>query len=126
MKSLTLAAIAMLALSACGDGGTPTPPQYPGGDYAAVLVSPNALEGAALIELTGTGITGVRRNGSYVASSTIPGGYRVVLIRSFPGTLDFIVTLAPGSAVTERRREGPARSRDRQSRRSRGSGPGPW
>ena len=92
---------AALALGACGE--RLTPPLSPGGDYAAVLVSPNPLEGSALIELTGPGILDVRRNSSYVTSSTIAGGRRVVIIRSSPGRLDFIVSIAPGGALPSAR-----------------------
>lgn len=69
-----------------------------------MLVSPNPLEASALIELTGPGILDVRRtNSSYVTSSTTASGRRVVIIRSFPGTLDFIVSVAPGGALPSAR-----------------------
>jgi hypothetical protein len=85
----------LLALAAC-DGGT-EPPEPAGGDYAAVLQSPNGAEAAAHLELTGAGIEDVQSSGTaYLASSVVNGGRRVVIVRSQPGTVEFRVRMAEG------------------------------
>ncbi|HLM67290.1 MAG TPA: hypothetical protein VK358_07180 [Longimicrobium sp.] len=85
----------LLALAAC-DGGT-EPPEPAGGNYSAVLQSPNGAEAAAHLELTGAGIEDVRSTGAaYLASSVVNGGRRVVIVPSQPGTVEFHVRMAQG------------------------------
>jgi hypothetical protein len=84
----------LLALAAC-DGGT-EPPEPAGGDYTAVLRSPNGAEAAAHLELTGAGIEDVQSPSAYLASSAVSGGRRVVIVRNQPGTLEFRVRMAEG------------------------------
>lgn len=97
LRSILLIAPAVLALAACGDGGGTEPPPPAGGDYNAVLQSPNGSESAALLELTGEGIVAVRSTGAFIASSPISGGRRVVLVRGTPGQLDFRITMSAGN-----------------------------
>jgi hypothetical protein len=85
---------ALLVLAAC-DGGTDTPGPA-GGDYAAVLQSPNGPEAAAQLELTGAGIEDVQSSTAFLASSPVSGGRRVVIVRPQPGTLEFRVRMAEG------------------------------
>ncbi|HST58359.1 MAG TPA: hypothetical protein VLK84_06725 [Longimicrobium sp.] len=87
---------ALLALAAC-DGGTDVP-EPAGGDYDAVLQSPNGAEAAAALELSGTGIEDVQSSTAFLQSSAVSGGRRVVLVRSQPGTLEFRVRMAEGQA----------------------------
>jgi hypothetical protein len=96
LPTLRFAAAALLALAAC-DGGTEPPPPA-GGDYDAVLQSPNGAESAAQLELTGAGIEDVQADSAYLASSPVSGGRRVVIVRAQPGTLRFRVRMAQGQA----------------------------
>jgi hypothetical protein len=95
LPSILLIAPALLALSACDGGGTEPPP--PGGDYNAVLQGPTAMESAALLELTGTGIEDVQSSTALLATSPVSGGRRVVLVKEVPGTIEFRVRVAPGN-----------------------------
>jgi len=90
---------ALVALAACERGGGITPPPQTGGSYAAVLQSPSSDEGAALLELAGTGIEEVTASGMFLASTPIEGGRRVVIVRSTPGRLEFRVRMAQGASA---------------------------
>lgn len=94
LRSILLSAPALLALAAC-DGGT-EPPEPAGGEYLAVLQSPNGAEAAAHLQLTGTGIEDVRADSAYLASSAVSGGRRVVIVRAQPGRVQFRVRMAQG------------------------------
>lgn len=95
LPSIRLAAPALLlALAAC-DGGT-EPPEPAGGEYTALLRSPNGVEAAAHLELTGAGIEEVRSASAYLASSVVSGGRRVVIVNNQPGALEFRVRMAEG------------------------------
>lgn len=86
----------LLALAACDGGGTETPAPA-GGDYTAVLQSPNGAEAAAHLELTGAGIEDVQAAGvAFLASSPVNGGRRVVVVRNQPGTIEFRLRMAEG------------------------------
>jgi hypothetical protein len=87
---------ALLALAAC-DGGTDVP-EPAGGDYTAVLQSPNGAEAAAQLELSGAGIEDVQSSTAFLSSSAMSGGRRVVLVRAQAGTLEFRVRMAEGQA----------------------------
>lgn len=89
-----LAVPVLLALAAC-DGGTDVP-EPAGGEYDAVLQSPNGPEAAAQLELSGAGIEDVRSSTAFLASSPVSGGRRVVIVRQQPGTLEFRVRMAEG------------------------------
>lgn len=97
---LLLLTPALLALAAC-DGGTDAGPQ--GGDYTAVLQSPNGAEAAAHLELTGAGIEDVQSTSAFLASGAVNGGRRVVLVRRQPGTLEFRVRMADGQGPPDAR-----------------------
>lgn len=94
LSPLRLILPALLALAAC-DGGTDTPGPA-GGDYDAVLRSPNGAEAAAQLELSGPGIEDVQSSTAFLASSPVSGGRRVVIVRQQPGTLEFRVRMAEG------------------------------
>ena len=55
-------------------------------------------EAAAHLELTGAGIEEVASTTAFLASSTVSGGRRVVIVRQQPGTLEFRVRMADGQA----------------------------
>lgn len=93
-SSIPLLAVLALALAACDGGTGPGGPR--GGDYDAVLQSPNGPEAAAHLQLDGVGIENVAADSAFVASSDVSGGRRVVLVRPQAGTLRFRVTMAEG------------------------------
>jgi hypothetical protein len=86
---------ATLALGACDRGGTGT---QDGGEYRAVLDSPNGIEGAAAIELTGPGIQSVTATTGRIFTQTAGTTTRVVLVQEPAATMEFRVTMAPGAA----------------------------
>lgn len=96
---LRLIAPALLALAAC-DGGTDTSGPA-GGEYHAVLRSPNGAEAAAQLELSGPGIEDVQSSTAFLASGDVSGGRRVVIVRPQPGALEFRVRMAEGQAPPE-------------------------
>jgi len=91
------ALLLLLALAACDGGGT-TPREPAGGDYDALLQSPNGPEAAAQLELTGGGIEDVQSTAAatIVSSSPVSNGRRVVIVRLQPGPLQFRVRMAEG------------------------------
>lgn len=86
--------VPLLALAACDPGGTGS---ETGGEYRAVLESPNGAEGGAILELTGAGIESVAGDTTTVHSLGGGGTTRVVLLREPAGRLSFRVTLAEGA-----------------------------
>jgi hypothetical protein len=90
----------LLALAACDPGGT-DPPAAEGGDFNAVLTSPNGAEGAASLELTGGGIQSVSATGAVLVSSAMSGGRRVVIVKEPAGSIEFRVSIAPGNDVPD-------------------------
>ena len=84
---------ALLGLAACDRGGTGSDP---GGEYRAVLESPNGPEGAAAIELTGPGIESVTADVGRLFTQAAGGTTRVVLVREPAGDIEFRVTMAEG------------------------------
>lgn len=86
--------VPLLALAACEPGGTGSDT---GGEYRAVLESPNGAEGGAALELTGEGIESVAGDTTRVYSQAGGGTTRVVLLREPAGRLSFRVTLARGA-----------------------------
>ena len=85
--------LAALALAACDRGGTDAPP---GGEYRAVLQSPNGNEGAVALELTGAGIESIAADAGTLHTQPAGATTRVVLIRDPAGPIEFRVTMAPG------------------------------
>jgi hypothetical protein len=61
-----------------------------------VLQSPNGVEGAAAIELTGTGIQSVTASVGRVFTQASGGTTRVVVVSEPAAQLAFRVTMAPG------------------------------
>lgn len=84
---------ALLALGACDRGGTGS---EDGGEYRAVLQSPNGAEGAAAIELTGPGIQSVTATTGQIYSQGAGTTTRVVLVQVPAAPIEFRVTMAPG------------------------------
>lgn len=94
-RSSLLVLFALLALAACDEGGTGVPA---GGEYRVVLQSPHGAEGAAALEIEGTGVRSVAGGGgTRVFMQPAAGGTRVVVVREPAGAIEFTLTLAPGS-----------------------------
>ena len=93
LRTLLLALLSATAAAACDRGGTDNPP---GGEYRAVLQSPNGGEGAAAIELTGPGIESIAADAGTLHTQPSGSTTRVVLIREPAGPIQFRVTMAPG------------------------------
>ncbi|MBW3572292.1 MAG: hypothetical protein KY467_14415 [Gemmatimonadetes bacterium] len=94
LKSSTLLVLAaVLSLGACERGGTGSDV---GGEYRAVLQSPNGPEGAAAIELTGPGIQSVTAATGRLFTRTAGTTTHVVLVHDPAAAIEFRVTMAPG------------------------------
>lgn len=98
LRSSTLLLLAALvSLSACdnggGGGGTGT---EDGGEYRAVLQSPNGAEGAAAIELTGPGIVSVTGSGGRIFTVAAGATRRVVVVSEPAAQIAFRVTMEAG------------------------------
>lgn len=91
-RSVVAALAAALALAAC-DGGTDSPP---GGEYRAVLESPQGDEGAVAVELTGPGIESISTDAGSLFTQPSGASTRVVVIREPAGRIEFRVTMAAG------------------------------
>ncbi len=85
---------ALLALPACEPGTG----SDPGGEYRAVLESPNGAEGAAAIELTGPGIQSVTASTGRIFTQSAGTTTHVVLVQEPAAAIEFRVTMAPGQA----------------------------
>jgi hypothetical protein len=99
LRSSTLLLLtALLSLAACGDGGGDGPGTGTddGGEYRAVLQSPNGVEGAAAFELTGPGIQGVTASVGRLFSQSIGTTTRIVVVQEPAGPISFKVTMAAG------------------------------
>lgn len=93
LRTSVLVLPALLAVAACDRGGTGSDP---GGEYGAVLESPNGAEGAAAIELTGPGIQSVTADGGRLFVQAAGNTTRVVVVREPAGEIAFRVTMAQG------------------------------
>lgn len=91
----TVPVFLLLALAACDGGGTDAAPS--GGEYIATLESPHGPEGAAVLELTGSGVQTIRATSLSLFRQPVSGGTRLVLVREPAGRLEFRVRMAPGS-----------------------------
>jgi hypothetical protein len=89
---------ALVSLAACGDGGGPGTGTENGGEYQAVLQSPNGAEGAAALELSGPGIQSVTASGGRLFAQAWGPTMRVVVVNEPAGPVAFRVTMAEGSA----------------------------
>ena len=87
-------ALGALALGACSDDGPDGP-----GPLSATISGPTM--GAAIVEVTGSGITGFEGAGSahVVDASTAPGVYRVIVVGETPGSLSFDILVEDRSAA---------------------------
>lgn len=86
MRSRLILLLAALGLGACSDS-------IPGaGTLVATVVSPNVNEGAAIVTVTGPGITGVSAApGGQVFSQPQGEGVRVVVVAEPAAVLSFLV-----------------------------------
>lgn len=84
---IALALIAAVGIVACGD--EPTPPEPVPGDLIVTVVSPNGVEGAAVLETADAGIIGVSAENAQVFHWRAGGLSRVVLLLDQPGELRF-------------------------------------
>ena len=98
-RSLRVLALLLLApaLAACDGGGTGA--ETAGGEYIAALESPHGPEGAALLEVMGTGVESIRGTSLSLFRQPISGGTRVMLVREPAGRLEFRVRLTAGSPL---------------------------
>jgi hypothetical protein len=96
-SSTLLLFAALLPLSACDKGGGGTGTQD-GGEYQAVLQSPNGVEGAAAFELTGPGIQSVAASGGRLFAQAWGPNMRVVVVNEPAASIAFRVTMAEGQA----------------------------
>lgn len=77
----------------CGGDGSSEPPGGGGpGVLTARLVSPNGAEGAALFTIVGTGVE-VSPLGGEIHSSQSADTTRVLIIRTQPGGIDFLISV---------------------------------
>lgn len=88
---------AALALAACDPGGTG--PSLEGGTFRAVLQSPNGAEGAALLEMEGTGITDFTAPAGELLGTSQGTPRRMVFLKEPAGTIEFQVTVEPGNEL---------------------------
>ena len=91
--------VLLLALAACDGGGTDA--AQAGGEYIATLESPNGPEGAAVLELTGSGVQAIRATSLSLFRQPVSGGTRLLLVREPAGRLEFRVRMAAGSRPPE-------------------------
>ena len=89
--------VLLLALAGCDGGGTDA--AQAGGEYIATLESPHGPEGAAVLELAGSGVETIRATSLSLFRQPIGGGTRLVLVREPAGRLEFRVRMAPGSPL---------------------------
>lgn len=95
LRSFPIPLMALFALAACDPGGTGS---EPGGEYRAILESPNGADGAAAVELTGAGIESITGDSATVHSLAGGGTTRLVVLREPAGRLAFRITMAQGQA----------------------------
>lgn len=84
-----------LALAGCDGGGTGDSPD--GGEYVAALESPNGPEGAAVLELSGSGVESITATSLSLFRQPTSEGTRLMLVREPAGRLEFRVRMAAGS-----------------------------
>lgn len=101
LGSSTLVLLAgTLLLAACGGdggGGGPGTGTQDGGEYRAVLQSPNGVEGAAAFELTGPGIQTVTQSVGRLFTQSNGTTTRIVVVQEPAGPISFKVTMAAGN-----------------------------
>jgi hypothetical protein len=99
LRSSTLLLLtAFLSLAACGEGGGDGPGTgtEDGGEYRAVLQSPNGVEGAAAFELTGPGVQAVTASVGRLFTESTGTITRIVVVQEPAGPISFKVTMAAG------------------------------
>jgi hypothetical protein len=76
-------------------GGCDSGPSGPG-DLTGILETPGPVLGGAVLEVMGKGITKFSDSGGtrvFFSATDVPNTYRVVLLASVPGTLQFRVSV---------------------------------
>jgi hypothetical protein len=84
----------VVALVRCSPDGPIEPRGAAPGALTLVLRSPNGAEGAALLDIAGTYVTGVGADGSAVYSHPDGDRLRIAIARAQPGELRAIVALS--------------------------------
>ncbi len=82
-----LIALAALSFIACDDD--PTPPEPVPGDLRVTVVSPNGVEGAAVLETGDAGIVGISANGAQAFHRRAGGLSRIVVLLDQAGDVRF-------------------------------------
>lgn len=85
----------LLGVAGCDGGGTGA--AAAGGEYIATLESPHGPDGAAVLELSGSGVESIRATSLSLFRQPVSGGTRLVLVREPAGRLEFRVRMADGS-----------------------------
>lgn len=87
-----LALAGLAALAACGSDRTAPPPPVPG-DLRATLVSPNGAEGAAVVELIGSGLGDPRPEAGRLFAHHARDTLRVIVVLESAGAIGFAVSV---------------------------------
>ena len=86
--------IVVVTVLACGLGSCDSGPTGPvAGDLEFTVVSPNGPEGAALIELRGSGLGPITPLDSRVFAHALGDRTNVLVVRTSPGTIRFHMTV---------------------------------
>ncbi len=95
---LLVAAAALVSLS-CGDD--PSEPPTGAGDLIVRLISPNGDEGAAVLETTDEGITGVDCSNCDVYHNRVGGTSRIVVLMDTLGEIRFTMSVTDRQSPPE-------------------------
>jgi len=88
--TILLACVAALGIAACGDETT-LPPEAVSGELLVSVVSPNGLEGAAVLETADEGVVEITGDGGQVFHWRQDGIIRIVVLLDAPGEISFVL-----------------------------------